>query len=364
MALTINRKKEAHDCLQTSIGKLCIFSIDFKDKSELDKQLGRPLKDCTPEEFVKNLSVFVCYPEDKLKEGKYKPDTPILRIADANKLTTENLEKIADIYINSDDSLSKIHNEKAVAEDEKYKVKHHINDLHRLSILEDDRRKKQMEKILPQYGLDIFSTELVDRIKGTLFMGNSLNKKMESIRFMDQSQPFHKLADGLDQLIDLSAQATEFIIKANEIQTDIAAEIKTSGNATEKYSRLNIRLTIFVIGISIISLILTAYAIISGNSFNERQSSKIQNSADAIEASLSAINNNLLAENQNVQNSLDSVANQSKNFSSQQFIYVQLLEQNKTLINELMIVNNKQNIKIKELQRKIVEFENGRKLVK
>ncbi len=232
-------------------------------------------------------------------------------------------------------------------------------------------------------GLSTFSSELADSIKSTLSWGDSLSRAMESIRPINQPdirpiefespridlaeiareneerrlQPFNELSERLDQLIESSVQASEFMIEANKIQTQIAAEIKASGDVTERYSKKNILLSGIVIFLTVVGLSLTAYAVISGNSFSEKQETKLQGSAEAIVTSLAAINTNLAAEKSQSQKSLDFISEQVVELSNQKAIYEQLLGQYKTLIDALEGTNREQSSQIIELQKKINALE-------
>ena len=152
----------------------------------------------------------------------------------------------------------------------------------RLSIIKDEELGKGIAKTISSIMPEIksFSNALGNSIKDTLSWGESLNKTMESIRPIDRGhtvkgivsqieatpilskddlsdigrlqeqirlRPFNEIENRLDQLINTSAQAAEFMIKANEIQTRIAGEIKYSSDETTKYSKRNIFLTVVVI---------------------------------------------------------------------------------------------------------------------
>jgi len=401
MALDLGKllKQEAYACVDTCIGELCVFSINVKGQTELHKKLDTSLKECSPSDFVRSFCLYVCYPKESLKDNKYKPESPVLTDDDVNKLSEDDLEKIAGIYIENNEYLfkklvfKKKTNEKGetVNYGEYEEIEHPRNEkesnifyLHRLSILEDEKRKKQFDDMFKSVsGFRGFSSKLTDSIKDTLTWGNSLSKAMESIRPINQPhirpidyeipsidiakisreneerrlQPFNELSERLDRLIESSVQASEFMIEANKIQTQIAIEIKTSGDVTERYSKKNILLSGIVIFLTIVGLSLTTYAIISGNSFNEKQQDKLQNSAEAIVTSLAAINKNLSVENSRSQKSLDFIAGQIVELSKQKAAYEHLLAQHKALIESLERANTKQNFQLIELQKKIDDLE-------
>jgi len=341
----------------------------------------------------------VCFPKGSLKEEKYKPDNPILTDKDVNELTEDELEKIAGIYIDNNEYLfrklefKKKKNDKGevVHYGEYSEIEHPRNEgetnisyLYRLSVLEIDKRKKQMEDMFKSVsGLGSFSSSLTDSIKNTLTMGDSLSKALESIRPISvpelrpierepfhldwakierdkeerRLQPFNELANRLDHLIESSVQASEFMIEANKIQTRIASEIKASGDLTDKHSRKNILLSGIVIALTAISLSLTAYAFISGNRFNEYQQRNLEDTAKEIVNTLSEIEENLANENSANQNTLDLISRQLMELDSQKKFYEQSLAQNKSRMESLEKENSEQKAQLVELQERIVVLE-------
>lgn len=404
MALDLGKllKQEAYACIETSIGELCVFGINMKGQTELHKNLDSSQEDCIPVDFIRNLCVYVCYPKDNLKEEKYKPDKPILTNEDVSELTEDELEKIAGIYIDNNEYLfkklefKKKKNEKGeiVNYGEYNEIEHPRNEeetnisyLYRLSILEIEKHKKQMEDMFKSVsGMGSFSSNLADSIKNTLTMGDSLSKAMESIRPISipelhpierepfnidfakierdkeerRLQPFNEVSNRLDQLIGSSVQASEFMIEANKIQTRIASEIKVSGDLTDKHSRKNILLSGIVITLTVIGLSLTAYAFISGNKFNEYQQENLENSAKEIVNTLSDIKANLANEGSIGQNTLDLISRQLVEIDSQKKLYEQLLAQHKSLIESLESANSEQKAQIIELQGRIKALEESR----
>ncbi|RTE64247.1 hypothetical protein EH243_18335 [Amphritea opalescens] len=405
MALDLGKlfKREAYDCIVTSIGELCVFGINAKRQIELHKNLNSSLGDCIPADFIRNLCVYICFPKDRLKEEKYKPDKPILTNEDVSKLTEDELEKIAGIYIDNNEYLFKKRefkekkNEKGeiVNYEEYNEIEHPRNEeetnisyLYRLSILEKEKYKKHMEDMFKSVsGIDSFSSNLTDSIKNTLTMGDSLSNAMESIRATSMPklrpiereslrkdfakkerdkeerrlQPFNELSNRLDQLIESSVQASDFMVEANKIQTQIASEIKVSGDLTDKHSRKNILLSVIVITLTVIGLSLTAYAFISGNKFNEYQQQNLESSAKEIVNSLLDINENLANEGSKNQDTLDLISRQLVEIDSQKKLYEQLLAQHKYLIESLESANSEQKAQIIELQGRIKALEERRR---
>ena len=292
---------EPFECIHTAIGELCIFSISCGSQTELYKEIAKPISECEPKEFIKFLISYICFSKTSLKEGKYKPDNSQLTNDDVSSLTDDDLEAIAKVYVENNEDLFKkliFNNEKNDAGETIYKSEYggieypryenesYIQYLLRLSVKSEEKQRKLMEDMFGSVlGLKNFSNKLVDNIKNTLSLGDSLKKTMESIRLphelsgkppivmipninwseIDRKneerrlRPFNELADRLDQLIDVSAQATEFMIEANKIQTKIAEEIKSSSDETRKFSKKNIILTIAVIILTAISIGISLY---------------------------------------------------------------------------------------------------------
>lgn len=405
MSLNLGKllKQEAYACIETSLGELCVFGINVKGQIELQKNLESSIEDCLPSDFIRNLCVYVCFPKDSLKEEKYKPDSPVLTTEDVKILAEDELDKIAGTYIDNSEYLFKKLEFKKKKNDKgkivnygEYKeIVHPRNEeetnvsyLYRLSVLQIEERKKQMDGLFKSVsGLGNFSSALTDSIKNTLTMGDSLSKAMESLRPIHMPelspierepphidfakieqdkekrrlQPFNELSERLDQLIESSVQASEFMIEANKIQTSIASEIKASGDLTDKHSRKNIWLSGIVITLTVVSLILTAYAFISGNRFNESQQQNLEKNAKEIVNSLSGIQANLTSQSSISQNTLDLISRQLIEVNEHKRLYEQLLAQNKSFIESLERANSDQKSQIIELEERIMALEKSRK---
>jgi len=99
MALEINLKQKSVGIFESELGKLYIFPLSLGAQRNLHKLLGESFSETDPEIFVKHLITEVCYLENNLLEGKYRPDKPssILK-EDTDKLNREELENFADTY--------------------------------------------------------------------------------------------------------------------------------------------------------------------------------------------------------------------------------------------------------------------------
>lgn len=49
-------EQKTYGCILTSIGELCVFYISSANQSDLNKSLGKKIKDCSPEKFVREFS--------------------------------------------------------------------------------------------------------------------------------------------------------------------------------------------------------------------------------------------------------------------------------------------------------------------
>ena len=109
------------------------------------------------------------------------------------------------------------------------------------------------------------------------------------------------------------------MIRANEIQTRIAEEIKSSGDQATTLSKKNIRLTFVVVILSIASLVFFAYSLFGSNNAINNQRAEIEKHVNLLSDKLTDINNSITMSNQ-------------KTFD--------LLETNYITINKLLIDEN------------------------
>ncbi|MCH9705606.1 MAG: hypothetical protein K0U15_05735 [Proteobacteria bacterium] len=182
--------------VNTRIGTLYLFATRLKDHISLKNEIGASIKEITPQEYIKNLIVFVCYPESKLGKEKYRPESYILTTAEIDKLSDEELEYIAKVYLSNNTYLFKKHetNETLSEKEEEenpniYDVEHlkknkesYIQYLHRLSCIAEDKDKKQMEKFSG------FSTGLFRNINKNLLSGKGLIESMSKYNKSGYSQ--------------------------------------------------------------------------------------------------------------------------------------------------------------------------------
>ena len=189
---------EPFGCVITTIGELCIFPINWASHKEFRKALVKPINECDPTEFIRQYLPYICFPKTSLKEGKYRPDKPVLTDNEVSSLTNYDLDKIAELYIDNNPYLFKelisktkmndkggteIYHEYGVVGYPKNENETYTQYLLRLSIKKEEKLSEQLGKTLSST-IDIksFSNELGESIKNTLSLGASLRKTMESIR--------------------------------------------------------------------------------------------------------------------------------------------------------------------------------------
>ncbi|MCK7582399.1 MAG: hypothetical protein MZV65_46955, partial [Chromatiales bacterium] len=275
-------KYEPFGSFQSSIGLLCCFSSSMKDQSLLDEELAAKLEDTAPEDFARAFARLVCFPKDSLKDGKNKPDEPVLQEADVQRLTTEDLEAFAQLYVENNPYLFKKREQKrkkdaegntvvtpyfgeiehSRIEDESY-----VRYLHRLTVIEREQQHEQLRKITQSFSS--FSGGVAENLRKTLSHGDALKRALGQLRpeipegnftieprqpDIDWAEmhrnaeaarraPFDDLAERLDQLIDSSVESSRFMIESNQIQAQVAEEIKKSGDSASGFSKVNLWLS-------------------------------------------------------------------------------------------------------------------------
>lgn len=332
IALDINDllKVKPRATVDTSIGKLCIFSISVGGQRDLLKSLSASIKETDSLEYLKKLLTYVCYPLNDLKDGEYKPDNPVLTLEIIDELSGEELEDIAKEYVLNNEYLFKKHEfrkkKDADGKEVHYSVytdieyprhdgESYIDYLHRLSCLEQDKQNKRMKSILDSLpNVGSFSKALSGGIAKNLMLGDSITNSiklakaaqnvefttrpspLESIDWAEiernkervRREPFNDLAQRLDELIHSSNQASEFMVEANKIQTEIAAEIKAGGDTTDRHARNNIKLSVIVIILTVSGLVITGLSTISGVSFSKQQQQSLNSYASDLSKSMAA----------------------------------------------------------------------------
>lgn len=369
---------EPFACVYTAIGQLCVFSISYRNEEELYEELGKPIDERESTDFIKKFISYVCYPKDSLKDGQNKPDKPLLNDDAILSLTDDDLQTIARIYIENNENLFKklilkeeendqgqtvVSYEYGQVEYPKNKNESYTQYLLRLYVEKEKRHKKQKEKMLS--GIRSFSSGLEASIKNTLSWGDSLRKTIESIRPVDianimsveakspiadilkiewmkeerRLKPFKELSDRLDQLVGISTKSIEFTIKANEIQTEIAGEIKSSGDVTTKFSKENINLTRIVILLALFGLVASVYTIV--RTYNDNNMWRVQN-----QASVKLLIGKLTEIDKSISKSIDLLKIENEHLREQ-------TAKQANIIEKLNIRIERQGTRLQELEKKL-----------
>lgn len=296
----------------SSIGKLAIYSPRVKDERSLYSELGNELSKVNSETFLRTLIRHICYPVRCLGEDNRRPNEPCLSEADIAKMSSNEINDIAKIYLDIATYLyrefidkTEIRDGKKVISSEDGDIIHHKNDgesnmdyLYRLYTIRDETYKKRYEDLLGPFKMAQFSDSAMGNIKNALNLGSSLHdsinmlsaipKNFNNIKLAQQLTasplsrsdteindleksaqdllrsdveskwaPFRMLESKLNELVERSNTSIDYLVKMNDAQLIAIAETKTSSNENTRYSKVNMILTIFVIVLSILGLCLT-----------------------------------------------------------------------------------------------------------
>jgi hypothetical protein len=374
--------------VESSIGTLYIFSLNFGHQIQLYKDLGRSINKCESEDVIRLLSVFVCYPEAVLDEGVHKPKSIALTREDVEKLSVDDLENIACIYLEGNDYLFKEGRIKTTKIDmgtglpiEKGDIAYPkengescVKYLHRLFVIQENKETERFKK----YGAPFshFSDKLKRSIGESLAFGESLNKSFSSmpnveirpvepiIRSVDLAEiersrerqrlkPFKELNERLDRLIETSERSSEFQIETHKVQTLIADELKASGDSAAHYSKDNISLSRLVILLTLIGMVLSLYFHISNQSDSSNKDKIISGQAAEITNVLKDIKGNL-AESHDSQEPLRNADYKrlGKTIRTQQQIIHDLQLQKETQAGRLNLLEKR----LAEMEKKIGQY--------
>jgi hypothetical protein len=332
--------------IQTSIGEFCLFWLSSRDQFDLHARAAEASPAQAPA-LVRELIRRVCFPKASLREGKYKPEAPTITAEQADQLTDDDLQHIAREYLENNQELyredsesmtedatgtrtvkiglGEIVNPKAEGEtDVAYLARLLVDD----AKASEERHKKLMESVKKS-----FSSPLFDHVKQTqqfadqfrsAFAGIPLEQLSrfeipdlprfempempEPVVLPDQidilrdqqrnfERPFSKLEKKLSALLDQSNKAAELTIRYGNIQTEIAAEIKAAADDNRRATSKNSRLTVLVIGLTIVGLLLAGMQVwlALSDGYVAQQATKRQ--ADAIVVELKGIRTALDDEN-------------------------------------------------------------------
>lgn len=311
--MKINRKhvvfvQKPLGSVDSSIGKLAVYAPSHKDTTELGSSCGSSIDSCEPIEFARRLLTYICYPTEALSEDESKPDSPKLARQDVDRLTEDEVDKIAGLYLEHEEYLYRKlvretktdSGDKPVTSASYGEIEHprnpgesNIQYLHRLHVLQDAAFKRQMESLTKSILSGAkFSSDLSKKIEGTLSLGESLSRiakqfELGGIRgavvnprkhpepqpeqfpqppLLERARidyeaiertrlaPFEALQTRLDEIIELNGKSIEFATESNMTQTRIATEIKRSSDTTTALARWSIFWTVVVLLVTVTGL--------------------------------------------------------------------------------------------------------------
>jgi hypothetical protein len=376
--------------LESSIGILYVFSMTLGLQSGFHKEVGQSFTECDPLYLVRMLSMFVCYPKDSLLDDEMRPKEVVLTREDVEKLTEDDIEHIARIYTEGNDYLFRksirketksseghiiVSSEKGDVEFPREEDESYVQYLSRLLKHQEEKFVDQFKKLAEPF--KNFSDSLKSSIGATLAWGQSLKKSLPDsakaeIRIAPQAMPdfdlaelqrnieqnrltpFNELSTRLEQLIEMTGQATDFQIQTNEVQTRIAEELKMSGDAAANYSRRSISLNWIVIIITAIGVLLSGYMILLSKTDSFNNSNAVMNKADEITKELKGISAGLSAVIG--KRSEQETSARSTAASRDQERLERLIAAQHQVIRELQAQRNQQTQKLKELEEKITRI--------
>ena len=284
-----NTTSDAYVHLTTSIGKLYFFDLIVKNSRDIKKELSKPLENFSAKKLFKFYLPYFAYLEKDLIDTKLKrPKKYLLNQKEVDSLSDNELEELAKIFIENNSYLYKKSETKKRHKDDgtvvlsldnevdeklfKRNNESHIDWFYRLILYQNEKEKKQMEKFTSS-----FSSAVSKDIFKTIGFGNSLENSLNSIKkasyiehkvempqidFVEIERkkeerrlaPLKELSLKMDAMIEAERQTVSFINQTNLTQMEIATELKSSSDANNKTSKLNIFLTIIVIGLTIFSI--------------------------------------------------------------------------------------------------------------
>lgn len=293
--------------IKNSIGDLYLFPIRVKELIGIEEKLGSKLEEFASEKFFRLYLPFFAYlKQDLIGEELERPEEYTLRSDDIEKLSKDELEEIAKLFIDEHSFLYKeLKSYSSKKEDGTHKLslkteidesllkqdnESYVDYVHRLVLERQKREREYAKKIFSSFssGLssDIFKTMAVgeslksslDSLKSVGDMAKSFNPKValfesvkpESIKFdydfskhiQDQERqrlaPFKDLSSKMDMMIKAEKETVSFMDDVYKTQVQIASELKTSSDSANKNSKLNIKYTKLIIGLTVISTFITA----------------------------------------------------------------------------------------------------------
>lgn len=307
--LKVSNKPFTH--LQTSIGNLYLFEVRVKEVMGIEKQLDSKLKELESEKFFRQYLPFFAYlKEDLVGEELERPEEYTLTNDEVAKLSKDELEEIAKLFIEKHSSFYKEWKSSSSKKEDgtpvislkeeidesllKHDDESYIDYVYRL-VLErhkrDQERAKKMfssfssglsDDILKNMGIGDSLKNSFDSLKSVSEMARSFSPKVssfESVKYeppkldydigqqiRDQEKrrlaPFEKLSSKMDQMIDAEGKTVSLMTDMYKTQVEMASEMKSSSDSANENSKLNIKLTRLVIWLTAIAVLVSLAAFI------------------------------------------------------------------------------------------------------
>lgn len=301
--------------ISTNIGDLLLFEIRVKETIGLGEKLNVSISDIESESFLKLYLPFFAYLKSDLKDPELeRPEEYYLQADDVEKLSNDELEEIAKIFIENHSYLYNEYvsssskkedgtpvisfNKKTVDSLLKAKDESYIDYFHRLFVEQEIKHKEQFSKMASSFstGLagDIFKTYnfgktltdhmgVMSKIAGSTssFLSSFQEKKPISSNFevlkpnyhlpdfaeihrqqeKNRLAPFKELSSKMETMIDAEKKTVEFMSNVYTTQVEIANELKSSSDSAGGYAKKNVVFTILIIFLTFISIFIAAYPI-------------------------------------------------------------------------------------------------------
>ena len=200
----------------SSIGELAVYPISGTHNTQLSHVLGESLESCDPKTFVRFLLRYICYPSTGLGEKRAKPESPSLSGDDIAKLGEDEIEEIADIYIENQPYLYRKGVVETATDPDGTKVnsfsygetehprkddESNVHYLHRLYVIREERDREQLERLRRSVmGRAHFSTALDKSIRDILSSGESMSKMLKGIRVPEAFSQFAQVSEAMKGL--------------------------------------------------------------------------------------------------------------------------------------------------------------------
>jgi len=291
--------------IHTSIGDLYLFEVRIKDTIGIEKNLSSKFEELESEEFFRRYLPFFAYlKQDLVGDELERPDEYTLKRDDVDKLSKDELEEIAKLFIEKhpsfykdwksshskkEDGIYVISFEEEIDESlSKQDNETYIEYVYRLML---ERHKKDQERAKKMFSS--FSSGLSKDILKTMGVGESLKSTFDSLKNvgdiaksfspsftsvepvkpnfpqfdfaeMHREQenrrlaPFKDLSSKMDMMIKAEKETVSFMDDVYKTQVQIASELKTSSDSANENSKLNIKYTKLIIGLTVISTFITA----------------------------------------------------------------------------------------------------------